>query len=236
MLKRIGYALLVTLAVLGLAEAGLRLYAPDWQKKQRTLASTLVSTNGIVDHPLFGRSQRPGISLEREAYHKRFIYRINDLGLRGPPMSLEKAPGTYRIIFVGASVVESAYLPEAEMFPFLVERKLNERLGGKTRVEVGVLAKPGATSETSLAQIANMALELSPDLVVLLTGGDWAKSLDPDYEPTLMYMGKSLPLRPSLAKTIEHIVLETRIAQLVQRTFEKKPLTLGVEGAAARRS
>lgn len=225
MLKRFGYALLLTVAVLSLVEVGLRLYGSD-PNDHSTLFSSLISNNGIIDHPLYGTISRPGASVEREEYGKRFIYRENEWGLRGPRMALEKAPGTYRIIFVGASVVENSYLPEDEMFAFLVERKLNERLGGKPHVEVGVMAKPGATSETALAQIANTVLELQPDLVVQMSGGDWAKSVNPDYEPTLMYMGYPLHSNRTLLENIERAVMHSRTVQLLQRQFEGKPLKL----------
>jgi len=220
-LKSVGYALLVTVAILALVEVGLRLHKPEGPVKKFTLASS----RNLEDHPLFGKIRRPGLSVERQVFGKRFVFRTNDLGLRGPPMSLEKPPGTYRIIFVGASVVENSHLPEDEIFPFLVERKLNERLGGEPHVEVGVLAKPGANSEVALAEIANMVLELHPDLVLVLSAGDWSKSLNPRYEPTLMYLAKRVRQEPSLTKVLERAVVKSRTVQLLQKAFANPKLS-----------
>jgi len=226
MLKGTAYALVLAFGVLLLVEIGLRLYIPAPNEK-----------SDFVRHPLFDKIRRPGFSTETEAFGKRFVFRINDLGLRGPPMSLQKPSGTYRIIFVGGSVVENRFLPEEETFPILVGRELNERLGGVPRVEVGILAKPAATSEMVLAQIANNVLELSPDLVVVQSAADWLLSVHPDYEPTLAYMARELNPRMPFLQAIERTLQDTRLVQVVQELRPPRNRTSKLARAqAARRS
>ena len=205
-------ALLIAFGALLLVEMGLRLYATQSDEKS---ASPPSGKSAFLDHPIYGRIWRPGYSAETEGFEKRFVFQINELGLRGPPMSLNKAPGTYRIIFVGASTTENRYLPYEDTFPALVEKKLNERLGGSPRVEVGVLSTGGANSDLVLARIAIRVLELSPDLVIVMSASDWMRSLHPDYDPMMLFLASERTPPQSTISFITDTLLQTQLGQIV---------------------
>lgn len=214
MLRSLGVALVVATLVLVVAELVLeRVVGPP--------PPALGVRASSMDHPLFLRVREPGFSIDRTALGKTFPFRVNALGFRGPEMAPAKPADTYRIIFIGASVVESAHLPEEETFVRVVEQMLNDRLGGSPRVETGSLAQPGFTSHVSLAQIANRVLELDPDLVIEFDAADWAVPLNPAYEPTLMYMARTSSTRK--IPLSEWIATNSQLVRWVTRLTSPKP-------------
>jgi hypothetical protein len=135
------------------------------------------------------------------------------LGFRGPEIETEKPPGVFRVIFVGASVVEAQHLPEEEMFAFIVERRLNELVAEGTRVEVVVDAGYGRTSHVTLSHVANRLLPLNPDLIIELSAADMWAALPERYEPT-MYWKSSPPLEKQLGDWLEE---NSGLVRAVQR-------------------
>jgi len=122
------------------------------------------------------------------------IYRTNSLGFRGPEVEIQKEAGVFRIVFVGASVLDAEHLPEEQIFAFIVQRRLNELLEGRLRTEVVVSAGAGHSSHYSLSKVANRLLSLDPDLIIELSAADMFSSLLPHYEPTMYW--SSRPVRP----------------------------------------
>src|SRR5262245_55041082 len=53
--------------------------------------------------------------------------RINSLGFRGNEFTLEKKPGTVRVLCLGDSYTFGPYVEDDRTFPAMVERALNER-------------------------------------------------------------------------------------------------------------
>jgi len=100
------------------------------------------------------------------------------------------------------------------------------------QVEVGVLARPGAGSEVVLALIANRALELSPDLIIAQSAGDWLRPLHPDYEPTLIYLASE----SSHQKNIRNALLDTRLVRLMTQIQRARNSDSLASTRAARRS
>ena len=92
----------------------------------------------IRTHPFMGYEFRPGAervgNIEAGGQH----YRINSLGMRGPEMAPEKAPGVYRILCLGGSTTFGSGASEgAKPYPARLEQHLNERAppGGRYEVE-----------------------------------------------------------------------------------------------------
>jgi lysophospholipase L1-like esterase len=143
--------------------------------------------------PMLGRydsgiSYTPGFSCDRISLDSppvRFRFEVDALGFRGKRLaSAAKAPGTYRIFFLGASTTENAFFPEERTFPGLVEAALDEKLKGSPRIEVANAGVAGMTTARVLDTLVHRVLPLEPDLVVVLEGhNELCLALDPKWEP-----------------------------------------------------
>ncbi len=91
------------------------------------------------------------------------VFRTNHLGLRSPEIALEKPPGTYRIVVLGSSNTMGYGVDNDEMYPYLLERWLNERVGPSHRVEVVNLAVSGDSPSRRLYRLQQEARRFSPD-------------------------------------------------------------------------
>lgn len=111
--------------------------------------------------PRIGYSFPPG--KEVKLWYDTF--QANDLGYRSG--SVEKAPGTFRVVFVGDSWTFGQGIKEAESFPKVFERLANETSGLDRRVEAWTLALPGYNLMNELAALSYFMERLEPDAVVL---------------------------------------------------------------------
>ncbi|MBI4819124.1 MAG: SGNH/GDSL hydrolase family protein [Deltaproteobacteria bacterium] len=143
-----------------------------------------------IEHPLYGTIRPPNLRVPSTWGDQKYAFQTNSLGFRGSEMGVAKPPGTFRIVFVGSSVVEGYGFPFERTFPGLVEQLLNEKLGSGLRVEVGAVSYPGNGSVHSLAMIANRILPLEPDLVLELDAAEFFWGLQRNYEPTMLFLAK----------------------------------------------
>ncbi len=116
--------------------------------------------------PDIGYTLRP--SAEITAWNDTFV--SNRLGYRTAPP--EKAPGVFRIVFVGDSWTYGMGVAMAEAFPGVVERLANRHAGIDRRVESWILALPGYNSLTEARALAFFLPVLEPDAVVLCPAGN----------------------------------------------------------------
>jgi hypothetical protein len=87
----------------------------------------------------------------------------NSLGLRNREVTLPKPPGVYRIVCVGGSTTVEG--PRNDMtYPYLLERKLRERLG-TDRIEVVNAGVSGQNSATETGRLEEY-FALEPDLII----------------------------------------------------------------------
>ena len=89
---------------------------------------------------------------------------INSLGFRGRECTVQKAPDTKRIIFLGDSVVYGYGLNEEETLPRQLERDYN-RNGQK--VEVLNLGVSGYETQQAVEFFKEIGLKFKPDIVVM---------------------------------------------------------------------
>lgn len=92
-------------------------------------------------------------------------YRFNQLGLRGPETTLQKPKGTYRVLFLGDSVVMGALVKEEKA----VAARLQALLGKKRPGPVEVL-NAGVTSynlEFYLTYLKEKGFAFDPDVVLV---------------------------------------------------------------------
>lgn len=92
---------------------------------------------------------------------------INAIGIRGGPFTEEQR---YRLLAVGGSTTICTYLDDTETWPYLVQERLNARLGSGT-IWVGNVGRPGHLSGHNQLQVKEL-LRQHPEIdgVLLLVG------------------------------------------------------------------
>jgi len=91
----------------------------------------------------------------------------NSLGLRNREIE-QKAPGVYRILILGDSLVWSGETSSGALYTDVLERRLNERrLSVDSSFEVINAGIPGYTTWQELEFLKLYGLEMKPDLVIL---------------------------------------------------------------------
>lgn len=110
------------------------------------------------------------------------VFRSNALGYRSGPV--EKAPGVFRVVFVGDSWTYGMGVDAEESFPFQFERLANQALAGLTTVEAWSLALPAYNTMNEVTALEVFLDRLDPDAVVLCP-----TSNDNDSSPTVVPVG-----------------------------------------------
>jgi lysophospholipase L1-like esterase len=102
---------------------------------------------------------------------KPYPVRINNHGFRGADFAIEKAPGTIRVLTLGASSTFGYHDRDDETYPYYLGQILN-RDGGGRRFEVINFAIPHAMSENILAMFLAEGLALKPDVITYYQGAN----------------------------------------------------------------
>jgi lysophospholipase L1-like esterase len=104
--------------------------------------------------------------------HGFYPVRINNQGLRGPDFTVEKAPGTTRVLTLGASSTFGYHDRDDETYPHYLEEDLNGRGAGAGRFEVINFGVPHATTSNILALFLAEGVPLRPDVVTFYEGAN----------------------------------------------------------------
>ena len=100
---------------------------------------------------------------------------VNAHGTRGPEFQTAKPAGTLRVLSLGDSKTFGWGLTEAETYSDLLEKKIQQHLGGGKKVEV-INAGVNAWSYAQLhVWFRDYGLKLQPDLVVLADANLWTQ-------------------------------------------------------------
>jgi len=91
---------------------------------------------------------------------------INSLGFLGPEFTLERAPGSIRILFIGNSVT---FAPPARPYPRVVEEVLRAARPDQP-IEAIVGAVPGYSTYEAVAWFDETLASLRPDITVIYLG------------------------------------------------------------------
>jgi lysophospholipase L1-like esterase len=91
--------------------------------------------------------------------------RTDTHGFRGPGVPQAKAPGTFRIVGIGDSVMFGQGVEEEAGFLFQLQRILNDKLRGRN-VEVVNTAVPGYNTAMEVATLADKGIAFAPDVVL----------------------------------------------------------------------
>lgn len=155
----------MAVAILALAEGVLRLLGlPPREAPARFINEEAARAHAGIDYVA-----DPGLFWRLPASRSIVggAYRTNALGLRGPEVTLTKAPRTTRIALVGDSCAFGLGLDEPDTVGALLES-----LPGPdgTRVEVVPVAVPGYSSQQSLILARRLLARLHADATVLWIG------------------------------------------------------------------
>ncbi|MBI3818060.1 MAG: SGNH/GDSL hydrolase family protein [Planctomycetes bacterium] len=162
---KIGFALILTIA---LAELALR--AVDW--KQGRDADFYFPKHGMEDsyyipHPYMGYALKPGFTGGLTVGH------INNLGMRGADMEVQKPIGVVRVLCLGGSTTYGTHVSsEYNTYPKQLEVALGETAAPGVRFEVGNCGVPGYNSIENLIQLELKLLDLKPEAIVLYEGAN----------------------------------------------------------------
>ena len=156
--RKLLYLGIVTLLMLGVAEAGLRVRA--WMKYGGTAS---------VRDPMLTFDQAAGIYVPTPGYElkgRNIHIRINSLGYRGDEISRKKPDGTFRIVCLGASTTFSAEVSSNQAtWTHRLQEKLRTAYPGRS-IEVVNAAVGGYVSTDNLRNLKYRVLGLDPDLVI----------------------------------------------------------------------
>ena len=130
--------------------------------------------------------------------------RVNSLGFRDREHSIEKPPGTCRILGIGDSFVYGDVRLK-DNFLRVTESELTDRLSGRwPSVEMVMMGLGGYSPENALGVLRSGALDLAPDLVTLnfFVGNDVTgiPTKGRVYRGRLYYIGSSQPVLNVLRK------------------------------------
>jgi lysophospholipase L1-like esterase len=93
---------------------------------------------------------------------------FNRFGLRDRERTIERTPGTIRVVTLGDSMTFGMGVPEPETFPRMAETLLNAGSPpGSPLVEVLNFSLPGYNTLHQLAQLKELGLSFDPDLVMV---------------------------------------------------------------------
>lgn len=160
---RIALAAGVVLVALGLVELGLRLWAPvRFRAPERGRESAWTErVHRASDVPGLAYELEPGRSLK----HARRTITINSLGMRDLEPRRDPDGELRRVVVVGDSVSFGLGVEDDEVWPRLLEQRLDE--GGGPPVDVLNLSVSGYSSRDEARLLEHRAPELRPDLVIL---------------------------------------------------------------------
>lgn len=122
-------------------------------------------------------------------------YCINRLGLRGGLPT----DASLRIIALGNSTTECAYIDDAATWPHLLERALSERVGN---VWVGNAGVNGSSTRGNAIFLEDQVLGLRPDLIIFMPGAADRGRISAKQIAGLMAPDHSSPLQWVMEKSV----------------------------------
>jgi lysophospholipase L1-like esterase len=150
----------------------------------------------------------------------------NERGFRTAPFRSAKSPGTFRIICMGDSSTFGFQVDDADAYPRLVARLLEEAHPGK--FEVLNLGAPGYTTRQGIELLRREALGFEPDLVTFAYGTNDRFFSGPMSDDELIRLNQSptgtvlFHLREGLDRTYIYRMFKLMLARFVSRPTEKR--------------
>lgn len=104
---------------------------------------------------------------------------INNQGFRGPDFTVEKAPGTIRVLTLGASSTFGYHDRDDETYPVYLQQELDRAAGGTKHFEVINFAIPHADTNNVLSMLEAEGFALSPDVLTFYEGANDGAVIEP---------------------------------------------------------
>jgi len=177
-----------------------------------------------LSDPVLGQRLAPGY----DGWFAGVPVRINALGFRDErEYSIEKPPGTFRILVLGDSVTFGHGTLNTTTYPFLLEQRLKAWRPDVTW-EVWNLGVPGYNTSQELAYLKRVGARYAPDLVVVGFYGNDLQDNAPATEPGLVRRAASAVQR-SMQRSFYSYELYKRVVltvrwQLLTRTADRQRL------------
>lgn len=130
---------------------------------------TYVLTHHTAQRGRFTSDAEYGYALTPKFRDPTGSFTHNQLGFRGREITVEKPPGVFRIVIMGASTIYGIYVGDDETSASQLERRLNESQGTK-KVEVINAGVPGWVSSETLHSLTGRVLRLHPDVILVADG------------------------------------------------------------------
>lgn len=120
----------------------------------------------FVPHGRFGYKQRPNTDYP---FSNGTVARSNSMAYRGPEVSFQKPPGTFRIVLLGGSTTRGFGVDNGSAIDDFMRPMLAERWPG-VPFEVVNLALGGYDAYQAWERLRTDGVPMSPDLIILNTG------------------------------------------------------------------
>jgi len=189
----------------------------------------------------FGYRASPG---KIERYYNGTFAVFNSMGYRGPLVSIEKPPGTYRIVLLGGSTTFGYGVNDDETIDAHMRRLLSNRFRGGC-FEVVNLALGGYDSYQDYERMRVDGTRLRPDLVVINSGiNDVRNAQYPDltyppdprtliWEPVMQRMREELKHGRSLWTATVHYSYLVRLPAYAVEVWGQRQGLRAIQAAEA---
>jgi len=189
----------------------------------------------------FGYRASPG---KIERYYNGTFAVFNSMGYRGPLVSIEKPPGTYRIVLLGGSTTFGYGVNDDETIDAHMRRRLRNRFRGGC-FEVVNLALGGYDSYQDYERMRVDGTRLRPDLVVINSGiNDVRNAQYPDltyppdprtliWEPVMQRMREELKHGRSLWTATVHYSYLVRLPAYAVEVWGQRQGLRAIQAAEA---
>ena len=117
-------------------------------------------------HPFLGYAFQPNRAITLQDSFGSRDYSTNSLGLRGRDAPRRKPPNAFRIICVGGSTTENAYVGDDQTYPAQLERLLRARCPGVNIEVLNAGFSAYSTAHTLINYQLNL-VEFEPDLLIV---------------------------------------------------------------------
>ncbi len=163
-------------------------------------------------------------------------YRVNQLGLRGGPVPLQKPAGTRRILIVGDSYAFGFGVDEPDTLAARLQDDLRKDHGDVTVLNMGV---PGYQTGQELGRLERDGFRLQPDLVILVyyANDNVAASFHYDHRRKFCYVDE-LPLPRGVTRFMARFALYAMVTKAYTAHLDKtgvldarNPDHMGVTGS-----
>lgn len=202
--RRAGFATVVLLASLTLAEGAARLFGPGLMPPDRSRDAApgqpIPGEPNLVGDAATGWRIVPG---PNRLFGVPEVTNVDERGVRGPSRPVDKPAGTRRVLLLGDSSVYGVMVGDAQTFAARTEAALRKVDPG---VEVHNAGCPGYSSWQARRALETRLLDLEPDLVVV--AALWSDTQGADAPDQARFGGGA---RPLLARSHAYVLLRDAI-------------------------